>query len=86
MNRRWKTSQVHQGVSVSYRSFQLDPNSPKETDMSLDEALAKKYQMSVEKAKEMNDSISEQAKDVGLEFNLDKHVQGKYRKMLIGLA
>ncbi|MFC0014025.1 MULTISPECIES: DsbA family protein [Allobacillus] len=59
-------------VKVSYRSFQLDPNSPKETDLSLDEALAKKYQMSVDKAREMNASISEQAKEVGLEFNLDR--------------
>lgn len=56
-------------VEVVFRSFQLDPHAEVSTDKSIHELLASKYGMSVEKAKAMNDQLTEQAKDVGLEFN-----------------
>lgn len=58
-------------VEVVFRSFQLDPHAEVSTDKSIHELLASKYGMSVEKAKAMNDQLTEQAKDVGLDFNFD---------------
>ena len=56
---------------VTDRSFQLNPNTPDHVDVSLHESLAQKYNMSIDQAKEMNASVAAQAKEVGLEFNLD---------------
>ncbi|CAM4097242.1 DsbA family oxidoreductase [Lederbergia lenta] len=58
-------------VKLEFKSFELDPNSPKDSKQSMQEVLASKYGMSIEKAKEMNAGIGEQAASVGLTFNFD---------------
>lgn len=58
-------------VEIVYRSFELSPNSPKDTNENVHEMLAAKYGMSVEQAKGMNADVGRQAKAVGLDFEFD---------------
>ncbi|UOQ86391.1 DsbA family oxidoreductase [Gracilibacillus salinarum] len=58
-------------VTIEYKSFELDPDTPKYTGGSIHEMLAKKYNMSLDQAKHANQQIGEQAKAVGLEFVFD---------------
>jgi len=58
-------------VEVEFKSFELDPNSPKYDGRSIHEALAAKYGMSVEQAKQSNEGLGRQAATVGLTFNFD---------------
>ncbi|MEY2196510.1 DsbA family oxidoreductase [Neobacillus sp. BF23-41] len=59
-------------VEVEFKSFELDPNSPKNIGQNIHEVLGKKYGMSVEKAKEANQGVGQQAATVGLKFNFDE--------------
>jgi predicted DsbA family dithiol-disulfide isomerase len=59
-------------VEVEFKSFELDPNSPKNIGQNIHEVLAQKYGMSVEKAKEANLGVGQQAASVGLTFNFDE--------------
>jgi predicted DsbA family dithiol-disulfide isomerase len=59
-------------VEVEFKSFELDPNSPRNTGESIHEVLAKKYGMSVEQAKQSNRGVGQQAASVGLTFNFDE--------------
>lgn len=59
-------------VTVTYRSFQLDPSSPETSDLSLEQMLASKYGRTLEQAREMNDRVSDIAATVGLDFHLEK--------------
>lgn len=61
-------------VEVEYKSFELDPNAPKNSGKNIHEALSEKYGMSLEEAKKMNESVGEQAASVGLAFHFDKMV------------
>ncbi|WNQ08854.1 DsbA family oxidoreductase [Paenibacillus aurantius] len=58
-------------VEVAFRSFELDPNAPKEVDQDVHSMLAGKYGMSREQAVAMNENVTRQAKEAGLEFHLD---------------
>ena len=58
-------------VTVTYRSFQLDPTTPKDVTGTLTERLATKYGVSREQAASMNDRVSGVAQTVGLDFHLD---------------
>ncbi|WP_108670911.1 DsbA family oxidoreductase [Peribacillus acanthi] len=58
-------------VEVEFKSFELDSNAPKNSEVHINEALAKKYGMSVEDAKRANDGLKKQAATVGLDFNFD---------------
>ncbi|MGM9928468.1 MAG: DsbA family protein [Bacillus sp. (in: firmicutes)] len=58
-------------VSVVFKSFQLDPYAEKNQTESVHNMLAKKYNMPIEQAKAMNQQITEQAKEVGLDYCLD---------------
>ncbi|MFC0273657.1 DsbA family protein [Metabacillus herbersteinensis] len=58
-------------VEVTFKSFELDPNSSSETNLSIHEVLAKKYGTSVEQAKKMSEGVGQQATTVGLNFNFD---------------
>ena len=53
-------------VEVIFKAYELDPNSPKTSDKTMQEVLATKYNMSMNEAKNMTDNVSEQAKSVGL--------------------
>ena len=59
-------------VEVEFKSFELDPNSPKNIGQNIHEVLAGKYGMSIEKAKEANQGVGQQAATVGLTFNFDE--------------
>lgn len=57
---------------VTFHSFELDPGSPKETDRSLQDILAEKYDMTPAQAWETNARVAEMAEAEGLEFNMSK--------------
>ena len=59
-------------VEVVWRSFELDPSAPAEPEDELDEALAGKYGMSVEEAREMMVHMTRTGAEEGLEFNFDR--------------
>lgn len=59
-------------VTVTYRSFQLDPSTPKDATGTLDEMLAAKYGQSIEQARAMNQRVTDMAATVGLDFHLDR--------------
>lgn len=59
-------------VEVEYKSYQLDPTFPKGEHEKTETVLAKKYNMTPEKAREMNQQVANTAAEVGLKFNPDK--------------
>lgn len=58
-------------VDITWRSFQLDPNAPQEQQEPLDEALASKYGMSVDRARQMMAQMTQTAADEGLDFDFE---------------
>ncbi|SEG64456.1 DsbA family oxidoreductase [Paenibacillus sp. UNC499MF] len=58
-------------LEVVYRSFELDPNSPRDIGHSVHDMLSQKYGMSVEQAKTMNANVVAQAESVGLTYHMD---------------
>lgn len=58
---------------MHWRSFELDPSAPAIRDLALShaETLAKKYGMSVERAKAMNERLRAIAAQEGLEFDFE---------------
>ncbi|MEK4874915.1 DsbA family oxidoreductase [Bacillus sp. FSL W8-0102] len=59
-------------VEIEFKSFELDPNAPKNSGKSIHEAIAEKYGMSIEQAKQTNQGIGQQAASVGLSFDFDR--------------
>ncbi|WP_040208812.1 DsbA family oxidoreductase [Neobacillus jeddahensis] len=59
-------------VVVEFKSFELDPNSPKNSGENIHEVLAKKYGISVEQAKQANHDMRKNAATVGLTFHFDE--------------
>lgn len=59
-------------VEVEFKSFELDPNSPKNIGQNIHQVLAKKYGMSIEQAMQANQNVGQQAATVGLTFNFDE--------------
>jgi predicted DsbA family dithiol-disulfide isomerase len=59
-------------VSVSWRSFELDPSSPAEVGMSMDRILERKYGMSADQAQAANRQMTSLAAGLGLEYHLDR--------------
>lgn len=59
-------------VEIEFKSFELDPNAPVYKGTSIHEALAAKYGMSVEQAREANNNVGRQAESVGLSFHFDE--------------
>jgi len=57
-------------VQVTYRSFELDPDSPRQLDGTLEEKLAHKYHVSLQEAAAMNARVSAVAKEAGLDYHL----------------
>jgi len=67
-------------VTVTYRSFQLDPSSPATSDLSLEQMLARKYGQSLAQARAMNNRVSAMAATAGLDFQLqDAHPANTFR-------
>ena len=61
-----------ESVDLVYRSFELDPGAPTQTDMSLDQLLAAKYGLSTDEAHAANERVAKTAAAEGLEFHLEK--------------
>src|SRR5512146_1317644 len=61
-----------ESVQVIWRSFELDPNAPRRREGTLEEMLAKKYRVSLQEAAAMNARVTGLAREVGLEYRLDK--------------
>lgn len=61
-----------QTIDVVFRSFELDPNAPRESQVTVYESLARKYGMSIEKAKEMTEQVKTQAATVDLAFQFEQ--------------
>jgi len=59
-------------VEVEFKSFELDPNAPLYSGMSIHEVLAAKYGMSIEQAKQNNIQVGHHAADIGMAFNFDE--------------
>jgi predicted DsbA family dithiol-disulfide isomerase len=59
-------------VSVTYRSYQLDPSTPKDVTGTLTGRLAAKYGVSEAQAQAMNDRVTGVAADAGLDYHLDR--------------
>lgn len=59
-------------VTIAWRSFELDPTTPKRVELSMDEVLARKYGMSPEQATDANRRMTELAASVGLDYHLDQ--------------
>ncbi|AZK45426.1 DsbA family oxidoreductase [Paenibacillus lentus] len=58
-------------VEVGFRSFELAPDAQKNTGKDMNTVLAEKYGMPYERAKQMNDQVTLQAAEVGLEYHMD---------------
>ncbi|OAS88527.1 MULTISPECIES: DsbA family oxidoreductase [Metabacillus] len=59
-------------VKIEYRSFELNPDAKVHYEEDNIELLSKKYGTSKEQIKAMNLQLTEQAKEVGLTYHLDK--------------
>jgi predicted DsbA family dithiol-disulfide isomerase len=58
-------------VHVTWRSFELDPSAPPQSEGERAERLAEKYGMSVERAREMGQQMTQTAAAEGLDFHFD---------------
>lgn len=58
-------------AEVVMKAFQLDPSTPEDSDAHVAHSLAQKYRVSLEQAKEMIENVAQQARTVGLEYNVD---------------
>lgn len=63
-----------ENVEVVWRSFQLDPDLKPIPGQSVHEYLAKRKGVTTAEGKRMNDSMSQMAKEVGLNYNFDEAV------------
>lgn len=59
-------------AEVVYKVFQLDPTTPAMSGGSSIEGLSKKYGISLQEAKQMMANVAEQAKTVGLSYNVEE--------------
>lgn len=58
-------------AEIHWRAFELDPNAPLTSTMSMAEALAAKFGVTLDQAKEMNAQMTAVAKKAGLNYDLD---------------
>lgn len=59
-------------VNVVWRSFELDPHSPKQYPESLEAMLSRKYHVTPQEAAAMNTRVSSLAREIGLEYRLSE--------------
>ena len=59
-----------ENVHVIWRSFELDPDSPRQLPGTLEEMLAQKYGVTPQEAAAMNARVTAVAKEVGQEYRL----------------
>ncbi len=61
-------------VKVTFKSFELDPNSPKSQTEKITEILSKKYGQTLEWAQKANERVTKMAADCGMTFHMEKIV------------
>lgn len=61
-------------IEVTWKSFQLDPEIPEIVTENYQDYLVKRKGLSVDQVKGMLDNVTQTAKDVGLEYHLEKSV------------
>jgi predicted DsbA family dithiol-disulfide isomerase len=59
-------------IEVVWRSFELDPQAPRNSDISSADRLSQKYGITLEQARQANWQMTARAMQEGLEYNLDK--------------
>jgi predicted DsbA family dithiol-disulfide isomerase len=63
-------------TAVLWRSFELDPEAAQAYSGSLDQMLAEKYGVSLERARAMNEQVTRLAAEEGLEYRLNDAKRG----------
>ena len=63
-------------VEVTFRSFELDPSAPGQSEGSGPERLAAKYGVTVDEARAMNARVTEAAAGEGLDYDLESTRSG----------
>ncbi len=63
-------------INVIWRSFELDPNAPKQYSGTPNELLSRKYNISLQQADEMIARVTARAREVGLEYHLNNARRG----------
>jgi predicted DsbA family dithiol-disulfide isomerase len=63
-------------TAVLWRSFELDPEAARAYSGSLDQMLAEKYGVSLERARAMNEQVTRLAAEEGLEYRLSDAKRG----------
>jgi predicted DsbA family dithiol-disulfide isomerase len=58
------------GVVLRHRAFELDPRAPADYDLPLDELLAKKYNMPIEKAHFLHEKFESDATALGMAWSM----------------
>jgi len=58
-------------ISVTWRSFELDPDAPRQQPGTIRELLSHKYRVSLQEADEMIARVTTVAKGAGLEYRMD---------------
>ena len=73
--RRFETALARSGrreqINVIWRSFELDPNAPRQQPGTIRELLSYKYQVSLQQADEMIARVTAHAREAGLEYRMD---------------
>ncbi len=64
-----------EAVEVVYKSFELDPDVPRDGNPDVHEMLASKYGMSREQAIDNTAGITRQAKALGLDYHFDRTIR-----------
>ena len=59
-------------VTVTFRSFELDPDAPASRTGTHDEHLARKYGLTVERARQLNEQMTQTAAAEGLDFHFER--------------
>lgn len=65
-----------ENISVIWRSFELDPNAPRQQPGKINELISHKYSISLQEADEMIARVTAHASEAGLEYHLDKARRG----------
>lgn len=66
-----KETDLEGKAEVVFKAYELDPNTPVGVAGSVPEGLAKKYGISLDEAKNMLGNVAEQAKTVGLDYDVE---------------
>lgn len=62
-------------AEVSFKAYQLNPDTPTDSAVPTYESLAKKFGKTIEEAKEMTEGVAQHARSVGLEYDFDNMME-----------